>query len=153
VQAPEYWAKLFAQQGFYRDVDLDAGFLTPWAVCYRRAEKPIAAVVGDYERRYWHMLQESRARLQVNLQQREQLAQQEARLHQLVQELADLKRELEAETEGVRQENAALRGQMTAIEQSAGGRVLHGLQSLRASVAPPGSKRDQALTKLLRPFV
>jgi uncharacterized membrane protein YccC len=99
------------------------------------------------------MLQESRARLQVNLQQREQLAQQEARLQQLAQELADLQQGLETETNGVRQENAALRGQLTAIEQSAGGRVLHGLQSLRAGVAPPGSKRDQALTKLLRPFL
>jgi SAM-dependent methyltransferase len=153
VQAPEYWAKLFAQQGFYRDVDLDASFLTPWAVCYRRADKPFAAIVADYERRYWHLLQESRARLQVNLQQREQLAQQEARLQQLVQEMADLKRELEAQTEGVRQENAALRGQLTAIEQSAGGRVLRGLQTLRAGVAPPGSKRDKAIERLLRPFL
>ncbi len=153
VQGPEYWAKLFAQQGFYRDVDLDAGFLTPWAVCYRRADKPFAAIVADFERRYWHLLQESRARLQVNLEQREQLAQQEARLAQMAQELAELQQRLTAENEGMRQECAALRGQLTAIEQSAGGRVLHSLQSLRAGVAPPGSKRDQALTKLLRPFL
>ena len=80
VQPPEYWARLFAQQGFYRDVDTDAGFLTPWAVYFRRQDKPLAQIVADYERSFWHMRQESSARAQVNLEQREQLAQQEARL-------------------------------------------------------------------------
>jgi len=29
VHAPEYWAGLFARQGFYRDFDFDASFITP----------------------------------------------------------------------------------------------------------------------------
>ena len=66
---------------------MDAGFLTPWAVYFRRQDKPLAQIVGDYERSFWQMRQESRARVQVNLEQREQLAQQEARVQELAQQL------------------------------------------------------------------
>src|SRR5688572_27008446 len=31
VQPPEYWAELFAREGFYRDVEFDATFISPWA--------------------------------------------------------------------------------------------------------------------------
>ena len=150
VQPPDYWARLFAQQGFFRDVDVDGGFLTPWAVYFRRQGKPLAQVVGDYERSFWQMRQESRARAQVNLEQREQLAQQEARLQGLEQQLARTQGGQPADLARAQQENAALRAQLATIESSAGGRVLHGLQSLRAALAPPGSKRDRALERLLR---
>ena len=40
VQPPEYWAEQFARHGFYRDVDFDATFLTPWAIRFRRRQKP-----------------------------------------------------------------------------------------------------------------
>lgn len=142
VQPPHYWARLFAQQGFYRDVDLDAGFLTPWAACYRRRGEPIAAVVADYERRHWLMLQESRARLQVNLQQREQLA-------ALEHELAEA-RDASPARQHASAEAQALRAQLDAIENSAGGRLLRRLQSLRAAVAPPGSLRDRAVDSILQ---
>lgn len=150
VQGPAYWARLFAQQGFFRDVDADAQFLTPWAVLFRKQERPVAAIVGDYERRFWHLRQESLARVQVNLQQREQLAQQEARLQALEQELAALGAQRAAESSAAQTEINALRRQLAAIENSAGGRVLHGLQALRGAVAPPGSRRDKLLDTLLR---
>ena len=142
VQPPHYWARLFAQQGFYRDVDLDAGFLTPWAVCFRRRSEPAAAIVADYERRHWLMLQESRARLQVNLQQREQLA-------ALAQELAAA-RSTTGTAQQVDAEVQALRAQLAAIEHSAGGRLLRRLQTLRARVAPPGTLADRMLEGVLR---
>jgi SAM-dependent methyltransferase len=142
VQPPPYWAKLFAQQGFYRDVDLDAGFLTPWAACFRRRSEPFAAVVADYERRHWLMLQESRARLQVNLEQREQLA-------AAARELAGL-RGTDPAAVGAAAEVQALRTQLAAIDHSAGGRLLHALQALRAKLAPPGTLRDQMLENILQ---
>lgn len=144
VQPPHYWAKLFAQQGFYRDVDLDAGFLTPWAACFRRRSDPPAAVIADYERRHWLMLQESRARLQVNLQQREQLA-------ALEQEVAAL-RSAAATAQQATAEAQALRARLDAIDHSAGGRLLAALQWMRGAAAPPGSLRDRALDSILRPF-
>jgi SAM-dependent methyltransferase len=149
VQPPEYWARLFAQQGFFRDIDLDAGFLTPWAVYFRRQDKPLAAIVADYERRFWLMRQESKARVQANLEQRDELAQQEARLQVLAQEMAAMGDRLPAEVEQARREIAALRAELAAIENSAGGRVLHGLQSLRAGIAPPGTARDRWLGSIL----
>lgn len=149
VQPPEYWARLFAQQGFFRDVDLDARFLTPWAVYFRRQDKPLAAIVADYERRFWHMHQESQARVQVNLEQREQLAQQEVHLQELAHEIAALRAGVPGEAVQARRENAALRAQLAAIENSAGGRVLNSLQSLRAGVAPQGSARDRWVGNIL----
>lgn len=60
VQPPEYWAAQFARQGFYRDVDFDAAFVTPWAVRFRRRRHdPFHQVVQDYERRYWMLSKES----------------------------------------------------------------------------------------------
>lgn len=141
VQPPHYWARLFAQQGFYRAVDVDAGFLTPWAACFRRRSEPFAAIVADYERRHWLMLQESRARLQVNLEQRAQLAAAE-------RALTDLRGTGPAAEQAA--EVQALRAQLAAIDHSAGGRLLRGLQTLRARLAPPGTLRDQLLEASLQ---
>jgi SAM-dependent methyltransferase len=51
VRPPEDWATMFARQGFVRDVDFDATFLTPWAVLYRRNHDPLPEVVRHFERR------------------------------------------------------------------------------------------------------
>jgi hypothetical protein len=51
VRPPEEWAALFAGQGFVRDLDFDATFLTPWAVLYRRSDAPLPEVVRRYERK------------------------------------------------------------------------------------------------------
>ncbi len=50
VQPVEYWASLFAEQGFFRDHDYDASFLTPWAVLLRREDTSAARVIVGYER-------------------------------------------------------------------------------------------------------
>jgi len=52
VQPPEHWAEQFARHGFYRDVDFDASFITPWAARFRRRSEPIHRLVRDYERRF-----------------------------------------------------------------------------------------------------
>ncbi|MGH7639781.1 MAG: glycosyltransferase [Candidatus Dormibacteria bacterium] len=52
IHPPDYWAGLFAQHGFYRDWDCDAGFVSAQAVLFR----PVAqwpSVVSGYERRHW----------------------------------------------------------------------------------------------------
>lgn len=50
VQPGEYWAERFAEHGFYRDVDFDASFISPWAVRFRRGRDPFPRVVAAYER-------------------------------------------------------------------------------------------------------
>ena len=51
VRPPEDWAALFARQGFVRDLDFDATFLTPWAVLYRRSGGALPDIVRHYERK------------------------------------------------------------------------------------------------------
>jgi SAM-dependent methyltransferase len=57
VHPPEYWATLFARFGFFRDVDFDASFLTPWAMRFRKGEPNIFEVIGRYERKLWEAQQ------------------------------------------------------------------------------------------------
>ena len=62
VQPPEYWAEHFARQGFYRDVDFDARFITPWAARFRKRSEPPHRLAKDYERKFW-LLQNENAQL------------------------------------------------------------------------------------------
>ena len=47
VHGPEYWAEQFARHQFYRDVDFDASFITPWAARFRRRSEPFHRIVHD----------------------------------------------------------------------------------------------------------
>lgn len=59
VQPSEYWAELFARQGFFRDVDYDGSFITPWTIRFRRVQEPLPRIIRDYERRYWALSKEN----------------------------------------------------------------------------------------------
>lgn len=72
VQMPEFWGEAFARNGFYRDVDFDASFITPWAVLYRKREEPFHRIVRDYERRFWPLNKENLDLRSLALEMREQ---------------------------------------------------------------------------------
>ena len=74
VQPPEYWAELFGHHGFFRDVDFDASFITPWAVRFRRRTEPTARIIRDYERRHWLLQKENQDLRALALEMRESLA-------------------------------------------------------------------------------
>ncbi|TAE57887.1 MAG: glycosyltransferase [Nostocales cyanobacterium] len=59
VQPPEYWAELFAQHGFYRDVNFDASFITPWAIRFINRREPFKRTVRQYENKFWLLWQEN----------------------------------------------------------------------------------------------
>lgn len=66
VQPPEQWSALMAANGFLRDLDYDASYLTPWATLYVRADKDLTDVVRDYDRSWWrlrHEVHEVRAKV------------------------------------------------------------------------------------------
>lgn len=46
------WAAWFAERGFFRRVDVDVAFLTPWAVLFERGDVPVATLVQRYEQQY-----------------------------------------------------------------------------------------------------
>lgn len=75
VNPPEYWADRFARHGFFRDVDFDASFLTPWAVRFRRRSEPLHRIVRDYERRFWELWYAHQQLRELTLEQRDHLAQ------------------------------------------------------------------------------
>lgn len=74
VQPPEYWVEKFAQQGFVRDLDFDASFLTPWAIRFRRLHGPWHRVLRDYERCFWLLKQENQELRNLAVELRSQVA-------------------------------------------------------------------------------
>ena len=49
VRTPASWAQDFAAHGFFRRVDIDASFLSPWAVVYTRSQPTVVETVARYE--------------------------------------------------------------------------------------------------------
>ena len=78
VRMPEAWAEAFARHGFFRDVDYDASYITPWAVRFRRTQAPLPRRVREYERRFWQLWKENVDLRQLALEQRHALSQQHA---------------------------------------------------------------------------
>jgi 2-polyprenyl-3-methyl-5-hydroxy-6-metoxy-1,4-benzoquinol methylase len=58
VQPPEAWSALLAEEGFVRDVERDASYLSPWAAVYIRVEEPFAETVRRYDRSWSHLHRE-----------------------------------------------------------------------------------------------
>jgi len=50
VEPAGYWSQLFVSNGFLRDVDYDASFLSPHAILFRRIPTDVRHVVYEYER-------------------------------------------------------------------------------------------------------
>jgi 2-polyprenyl-3-methyl-5-hydroxy-6-metoxy-1,4-benzoquinol methylase len=89
VQPPSYWAEHFARQGYYRDVDYDSSYITQWAVRFRKSRESVTRVIAAYERKLWHLIQQSNAERRVIIRQREEIS-------RIEQEL--LKKPIENET-------------------------------------------------------
>ncbi|HSD83034.1 MAG TPA: glycosyltransferase, partial [Anaerolineae bacterium] len=138
VQPPDYWAALFAAQGFFHDVDYDASYIAAWAQRFRRGRaETIGRAVAAYERRVWRLTQETTARRELNLEQGRELAVRANQI-ELMRAKADRYDEVVSALE---LQNA----RWEQLEASMGGRLLRGLQNFRARLAPPRSMRDQLL--------
>jgi len=74
VQPAEWWAEVFAKQGFFRDVEYDPStYVSPWAVRYRRTQDTFPRTVGGYERLVARLKSENRTLRQLAAEQRGQL--------------------------------------------------------------------------------
>jgi SAM-dependent methyltransferase len=49
VRPPASWAQDFAAHGFFRRTDIDASFLSPWAVVFTRQQPTVVETVSRYE--------------------------------------------------------------------------------------------------------
>lgn len=168
VHAPEYWAELFFRQGFVRDVDFDASFLTPWAVRFRRKSEPIHRTVREYERKFWVLWKENVDLRDLSISMRGQVQNLEKYIANREVEYQDFLERSNAAYKAVLDQREAEQEQCKAsltkaqqdlqllinkriqLESSVGWGILKRLQRLRSIVAPPGSIRDQYLDKLLQ---
>ena len=91
VHTPEDWSAQFARQGFVRNLDYDATFLTPWAALYERSHTLLPEVVRSYDRAWWQL------RLEVR---------------QVREKLLELHAQLEEGTAPVAHENLRLREEL-----------------------------------------
>jgi hypothetical protein len=143
VQPPEYWAELFARQGFFRDVDFDASFITPWAVRFRQKSEPLARMVRDYERRYFLLSKENADLRSLTVEMRAEISALREQLEakeRLVQEVSAKVVELD------RLANTAS-NQLNEVHASRSWQLLQKLQALRLWLAPPGSLRERLLLR------
>jgi hypothetical protein len=60
VHPPEDWSAQFARQGFVRNIDFDASFVTPWTALYDRSHALLPEVVRAYDRAWWQLRTEVR---------------------------------------------------------------------------------------------
>jgi SAM-dependent methyltransferase len=127
VQPPEYWAEQFAQQGFFRDVDFDASFITPWAICFQRKNDILPRIVRNYERKFFFLWKENYDLRSLNLEFRNALASKNADNEATVNYLS---------------------GQLQEIQQSRSWRTIQKLVRLREKIVPYGSFRERLLQKL-----
>ena len=66
VQPPEQWSAILASHDFFRQLDYDASYLTPWATMYSHDPTPSPEIVRAYDRSWWRLrleAQETRTRL------------------------------------------------------------------------------------------
>ena len=136
VQPPEYWTGIFARYGFYRDVDFDGSFITPWTVRYRRLREPIQRVITAYERKHWLLLQDNHARRQLDIELRNELSVKEHEIRHKYIDLQDRVRRAE--------------GDLQAILSSNSWRLLQKLQNIRERVIPLGSRRENLIMSFFR---
>lgn len=129
VHPPEHWAALFARQGFYRDFEFDASFLTPWAVRYTRKPFEQGRFISEYERRFFLLSKEN------------------SDLRALVQQQQGTIGKKEEEVQQLQAEATEVKVQLKEIRESRAWRFMSRLQNIRLFFFPRGSKAERVLLK------
>jgi O-antigen biosynthesis protein len=140
------WATCLAKLGFFHDLDEEIPAGITGVLRFRRSrDEAIGLVVAAYERRVWQLTRESTARRELNLEQRDELAVRE----DMIRTMRDKADRYDEVAQALEVQNARLR----QLDASLGGKLLRGMQGLRARIAPPRSQRDQMLEKLIQRVV
>ena len=123
VHPPEYWSAEFARHGFYRDLDFDGSFLTPWACRFRRKSVQLVEVVTAYERRFWELSQAEQGARKHATDVQEQLAKLQSTLDEentagkpLTEHISELK-QLKAKMNAMLQERDDLASQVSSLRR------------------------------------
>jgi SAM-dependent methyltransferase len=118
VQPPEYWAEQFAKQGFVRDVDFDASFITTWAARFRRNHEPLHRVLRAYERRFWLLWKENQDIRSSTVDLYNQLATGEQSVQKLSAQVVDLQSQMQQSQVELERSQLQLQEKKTELERS-----------------------------------
>jgi hypothetical protein len=129
VQPPEYWTELFAREKFFRDIDYDASYITPWAVRFRRKNEPMARLVKDYERKFFLLWKEN------------------TDLRSLVVEMRDENSKLRNQLVSRDRAATMAENQLNDIIASRSWQLIQKLVNLRYRLIPAGSRGEWLLKK------
>ena len=80
VQPPEAWSAKLADLGFFRDLEHDLAYLSPWAALYTRRETSPTEVVRSYDRSWWRMRREILGLRKSLIEVQERIAELESKL-------------------------------------------------------------------------
>jgi len=126
VHTPDHWAALFAANGFTRDFDYDASYLTQDAILFRRGSLDPHDLVVGYEQQLWWLRQTTTQQLKdltVDRDHQRELLRIESERHEaLAQQLESSRPEVDEHTSALR----ALEAERRAERLEAEARVLHG---------------------------
>ena len=87
VQPSEVWVEHFARNGFFRDVDYDASYITPWAIRFRRQETSLVRLARNYERIFAPLSQANNALRRQLIVDRELLEENERQISEMQSQL------------------------------------------------------------------
>ena len=98
VQPPEYWAEQFARYGFYRDLESDMSFITPWAVKFVKNNRTTLKLVREYERKFWYLWKENTDLRSLSSEMRQNLSEQDDQLKRQTARVMALSAELNTDS-------------------------------------------------------
>lgn len=142
VQPLDYWVELFARQGFFRDVDFDASFITTWAIRFRYRTDPPFRIIRDYERKSWLLLNENkelRSLSQELFLKIQTLNNNEKTSQQLSEQIGPLQVQIEKQN----LELQVWEKRWTELNNGLIWRFLAPVIRLRARLFPSGTRRDK----------
>ena len=161
VRPAEYWIELFGHHGFHHDLQYDPSYIAPWALRMRRIRDAAPRIFAGYEREVYRLRAELRERIGMEMQQRNDLAEQAARIQELsgaeqqrlVQQLtADVRRLEEAllASDQRYDELSEMLDRYLAFAGSLAGRSASKLQRTVTAMMPKGTRRGRALRRTTR---
>jgi SAM-dependent methyltransferase len=156
VQPPEAWSAALARQGFFRDLERDFSYLSPWAGLYSRVEEPVTETVRRYDRAWWRLRREVLEVRRSLLDTQERLAHLEAETD--VESRSELEQTLDRREEeilrlrdlliGKDAELGAARGKVVVLEEHTG-RFANAAALIQSRI-PGGARFGGALLRRLQ---
>lgn len=140
------WARLFARDNFYHELENELDEFSPWCAAFRQDEKTPTQIIEDYERRLASLRQELRSRRSHGVEAQLALTQQEARFKA---SLAEIQARSEQALFAARQDSAALQHELDEVYTSRTWRMVTALRRVRLFFIPHGSRRERWLLAML----